>query len=79
LVQTCIDSMRLSPKSNFMRAPLLGEPATTSGWISAAGMRKHVCYWTRHSGMVRRTRPGISRFSDVQLHIAVRRCRGAPE
>src|SRR4051794_36137643 len=26
-----------------------------------------------HSGMVRRTRPGISRFSDVQLHIIVRR------
>src|SRR4029078_4578406 len=24
---------------------------------------------TRHSGMVRRTRPGISRFPDVQLHI----------
>jgi len=23
----------------------------------------------RHSGMVRRTRPGISRFPDVQLHI----------
>jgi hypothetical protein len=27
-----------------------------------------------HSGMVRRTRPGISRFSDVQLHIVVRCC-----
>ena len=26
----------------------------------------------RHSGMVRRTRPGISRFSDVQLHIIAR-------
>jgi hypothetical protein len=26
LVQTCIDSMRLSPKSNFIRAPRLGEP-----------------------------------------------------
>jgi len=25
-----------------------------------------------HSGMVRRTRPGISRFPDVQLHIGVR-------
>jgi hypothetical protein len=31
----------------------------------------------RHSGMVRRTRPGISRFSDVQLHIVVR-CFASP-
>jgi hypothetical protein len=31
----------------------------------------------RHSGMVRRTRPGISRFSDVQLHIIVR-CFASP-
>src|SRR5882724_2648643 len=31
----------------------------------------------RHSGMVRSTRPGISRFSDVQLHIVVR-CFASP-
>ena len=31
----------------------------------------------RHSGMVRSTRPGISRFSDVQLHIGVR-CFASP-
>jgi len=33
----------------------------------------------RHSGMVRRTRPGISRFSDAQLRIIVRCFRIAPE
>src|SRR6201995_5759537 len=31
----------------------------------------------RHSGMVRSTRPGISRFSDVQSHIVVR-CFASP-
>src|ERR1700732_772977 len=40
-----------------------------------AGLRDNALL--RHSGMVRRTRPGISRFSDVQLHI-VARCFASP-
>jgi len=34
-------------------------------WIMAKTRPIHRC----HSGMVRRTRPGISRFSDAQLRI----------
>jgi hypothetical protein len=40
-------------------------------------LRRAGNFTTRHSGMVRRTRPGISRFPDVQLHIEVR-CFASP-
>src|ERR1700693_5157777 len=56
-----------------------------AGQISNAGGTPHPESLTgnaahdigRHSGMVRSTRPGISRFSDVQLHIVVR-CFASP-
>src|ERR1700688_1350161 len=57
--------------------------ATCIGWNLGLWWdgRRKLARWTqrRHSGMVRRTSPGISRFSDVQLHIVARCFRIAPE
>src|ERR1700746_1289603 len=57
----------MMPRTAFVMISPLSVETTVAGFCGESDVLT-----LRHSGAVRRIEPGISRFSDVQLHIRVR-------